>query len=179
MPSKRSPRQGLSIDEEDYPSAPGIESRTYRLFGGGIPPIASGSAWPDRVAAAMLLGICPVFMQIAGKLDRSDLLRFLSSDAEEIKALTVRLDGQIEMVVEGKIPEQVRVTGRGLRAEAKMKKDRGIKFLGPFLYSLVLLFPATLDPILSPQKTRERAPVSFPGASGVSPHGSCTRCSTW
>jgi len=97
---------GVSIDEEDYPSAPGIDSRTYRLFGGGITPIASGSAWPDRVAAAMLLGICPVFMQIAGKLDRSDLLRFLSSDAEEIKALTVRLDGRIEMVLEGKIPEQ-------------------------------------------------------------------------
>ena len=97
---------GASMDEEDYPSAPGIDSRTYRLFGGGITPIASVSAWPDRVAAAMLLGICPVFMQIAGRLDRSDLLRFLSSDAEEIKALTVRLDGQIEMVLEGKIPEQ-------------------------------------------------------------------------
>ncbi|MGE5790545.1 MAG: aldehyde ferredoxin oxidoreductase N-terminal domain-containing protein [Syntrophaceae bacterium] len=98
-------RAGASIDEEEYPSAPGIDSRTYRLFGGGITPIASGSAWPDRVAAAMLLGICPVFMQIAGRLDRSDLLRFLSSDAEEIKALTVRLDGQIEKVLEGKIPE--------------------------------------------------------------------------
>lgn len=97
---------GVSIDEEDYPSALGIDSRTYRLFGGGITPIASGSAWPDRVAAAMLLGICPVFMQITGRLDRSDLLRFLSSDAEEIKALTVRLDGLIETVLEGKIPEQ-------------------------------------------------------------------------
>jgi aldehyde:ferredoxin oxidoreductase len=97
---------GVSIDEEDYPSAPGIDSRIYRLFGGGITPIASGSAWPDRVAAAMLLGICPVFMQITGRLDRSDLLRFLSSDAEEIKALTVRLDGLIETVLEGKIPEQ-------------------------------------------------------------------------
>jgi hypothetical protein len=98
---------GASIDEEDYPSAPGIDSRIYRLFGGGITPLASGNAWPDRVAAAMLLGICPVFMQTAGKLDRSDLLRFLSSDAEEIKALTVRLDGLIETVLEGKIPDQV------------------------------------------------------------------------
>jgi len=26
---------GASMDEEDYPSAPGIDSRTYRLFGGG------------------------------------------------------------------------------------------------------------------------------------------------
>jgi hypothetical protein len=97
---------GASIDEEDYPSAPGIDSRIYRLFGGGITPIASGSAWPDRVAAAMLLGICPVFMQITFRLDRSDLLRFLSSDAEVIKSLTVRLDGLIETVLEGKIPEQ-------------------------------------------------------------------------
>ena len=54
----------------------------------------------------MILGLCPIFTQIAGRLDRSDLLRFLSSDAEEIKALTARLDGQIEMVLEGKIPEQ-------------------------------------------------------------------------
>ena len=97
---------GASIDEEEYPSAPGIDTRTYRLFGGGITPLASGTAWTDRVAAAMILGLCPIFTQIAGRLDRSDLLRFLSSDAEEIKALTARLDGQIEMVLEGKIPEQ-------------------------------------------------------------------------
>jgi aldehyde:ferredoxin oxidoreductase len=96
---------GASVDEEDYPSAPGIDSRVYHILGGGITPLASGSAWPDRVAAAMLLGICPIFMQLAGRLDRSDLLRFLSSDAEEIKALTVRLDGLIETVLEGKIPE--------------------------------------------------------------------------
>jgi aldehyde:ferredoxin oxidoreductase len=97
---------GASIDEEDYPSAPGIDSRTYRLFGGGVTPLASGDAWPDRVAAAMILGICPVFIQMAGRLDRSDLLRFLSSDAEEIKALAAKLDGEIEVLLEGKIPEQ-------------------------------------------------------------------------
>jgi hypothetical protein len=96
---------GASIDEEDYPSAPGINTRTYRLFGGGITPLSSGKAWTDRVAAAMILGICPVFIQIAGRLDRSDLLRFLSSDAEEIKALGESIDGEIEMLLEGKIPE--------------------------------------------------------------------------
>jgi hypothetical protein len=53
----------------------------------------------------MILGICPIFMQIAGRLERSDLLRFLSSDAEEIKALGERIDGEIEMLLEGKIPE--------------------------------------------------------------------------
>jgi len=102
---------GASIDEDDYPSAPGIDARTYRLFGGGITPLASGTAWTDRVAAAMILGLCPIFAQIAGRLDRSDLLRFLSSDAEEIKALTARLDGQIEMLLEGKIPD----SGNGSR----------------------------------------------------------------
>jgi aldehyde:ferredoxin oxidoreductase len=96
---------GAAIDENDYPSAPGIESRIYRLFGGGITPLLTGNAWTNRVAAAMILGICPVFIQIAGRLDRSDLLRFLSSDAEEIKALVERLDGEIEMLLEGKIPE--------------------------------------------------------------------------
>jgi len=97
---------GAAIDENDYPSAPGIESRIYRLFGGGITPLLTGNAWTNRVAAAMILGICPVFIQIAGRLDRSDLLRFLSSDAEEIKALVERIDGEIEMLLEGKIPEQ-------------------------------------------------------------------------
>jgi len=96
---------GVHIDEEDYPSAPGIDSRTYRLFGGGITPLSSGKAWTDRVAAAMILGICPLFIQIAGRLDRSDLLRFLSSDAEEIKALGERIDDEIETLLEGKIPD--------------------------------------------------------------------------
>jgi aldehyde:ferredoxin oxidoreductase len=97
---------GASIDEDDYPSAPEIEARTYRLFGGGITPLLAGNAWTERVAAALILGICPVFIQIAGRLDRSDLLRFLSSDAEEIKALSDRIDREISMLLEGKIPEQ-------------------------------------------------------------------------
>jgi len=44
-------------------------------------------------------------MQIAGRLDRSDLLRFLSPDAEEVKSLAARLDGQVEMLLEGNIPK--------------------------------------------------------------------------
>jgi hypothetical protein len=53
----------------------------------------------------MILGICPVFIQIAARLDRSDLLRFLSSDSEEIRALNDRIDGEISMLLEGTIPE--------------------------------------------------------------------------
>jgi len=54
----------------------------------------------------MILGICPIFIQIAGRLDRSDLLRFLSSDVEEIKVLGEIIDREICMLLEGKIPEQ-------------------------------------------------------------------------
>ena len=97
---------GTPIDDEDYPSAPGIETRDYRILGGGITPLSGGRAWTERAAAALVLGVCPMFLQIAGRLDRSDLLRFLSSDAEEVKSLAVRLDGQVEMLLEGKIPEQ-------------------------------------------------------------------------
>ncbi len=86
---------GAAIEENDYPSAPDIDSRIYRLFGGGITPLVPGKVWTERVATAMILGICPVFIQIAGRLDRSDLLRFLSSDAEDIKALGERIDGEI------------------------------------------------------------------------------------
>ncbi len=96
---------GASIDEKDYPSAPGIETRLYQLFGGGIAPLFSGKAWTERVASAMILGICPVFIQIAERLNRFDLLRFLSTDTEEIKAIAARLDGQIGMLLTGKIPE--------------------------------------------------------------------------
>ena len=96
---------GTPIDDEDYPSAPGIETRDYRILGGGITPLSTGRAWAERAASALILGICPVFMQIAARLDRSDLLRFLSPDMEEVKSLAVRLDGQVGMLLEGKIPE--------------------------------------------------------------------------
>jgi aldehyde:ferredoxin oxidoreductase len=98
--------EGTSIVEEDYPSVSGIEERDYRILGGGITPLSTGSTWTERAASALILGICPVFIQIAGRLDRSDLLRFLSSDAEEVKSLAAKLDGQVEMLLEGKIPEQ-------------------------------------------------------------------------
>jgi aldehyde:ferredoxin oxidoreductase len=97
--------EGTPIVDEDYPSSSGIESRDYRLLGGGITPLSTGSAWTERTAAALILGICPVFAQIAGRMDRSDLLRFLSSDAETVKDLAAKLDGQVEMLLEGKIPE--------------------------------------------------------------------------
>jgi len=96
---------GTSVVEEDYPSAPGIDAHDYRLLGGGITPLSAGRAWTERVAAALILGICPVFVQIARRLDRSDFLRFLSSDAGELKSLAVALDGQVERLLEGKIPE--------------------------------------------------------------------------
>ena len=98
----------------------------------------------------------------------------------------VRLDGQIEMVLEGKIPEQEgsRGQGQGYRDQKqKIKKDRGAT---PRSFSLICscsfpdtLYPRTLIPVSSPQKRRGRAPVSFPGASGASPRGSCTRCRAW
>ncbi len=96
---------GASIDEEDYPSVPDIDSRTYRIFGGGIVPL-SGSSWPERVATAMLMGVCPIFMQIARRLTLSDLLRFVSTDADEINSLGEIVSGEIGTLLEGKIPEE-------------------------------------------------------------------------
>ncbi len=97
--------EGASIVEEDYPSVSGIEARDYRILGGGITPLSTVSTWAARAASALVLGICPVFIQIAGRLDRTDLLRFLSSDAEAVKSLAAKLDGQVAMLLEGKIPE--------------------------------------------------------------------------
>ena len=53
---------GASIDEEDYPSASGIDSRSYRLFGGGITPLSSGKIWTDRVADSHDPGHLPDFL---------------------------------------------------------------------------------------------------------------------
>jgi hypothetical protein len=97
---------GSSIDDEDYPSVPDIDSRTYRIFGGGIPPLASGEVWTERVATAMILGICPIFMQLARGLSRTDLLRFISGDVEEIKVIGEMIDREIVVLLEGKIPEE-------------------------------------------------------------------------
>jgi aldehyde:ferredoxin oxidoreductase len=96
---------GALLSEDDYPSARGIATRTYRLFGGGIAPLSPGDTWTDRVAAALILGICPLFVQIAGRMDRSDVLRFVTPDAEAIKSLAARLDEEAHKLLEGKIPD--------------------------------------------------------------------------
>lgn len=96
---------GASIRNRDHPSASGIETRVYRVFGGGIPPLSSGRTWAERVASAMILGVCPIFIQIAGRLGRVDLLRFLSPETEEIQAVAAHLDGQVGTLLEGNIPE--------------------------------------------------------------------------
>lgn len=97
----------VSRDEEDHdlPDAAGVDATTFRVLGAGIPALASGSAWSDRAATAMILGICPIFLQLAGRLDRADLLRFLSTDSAEIKALDKILDAQIRTLLAGKIPD--------------------------------------------------------------------------
>ncbi len=97
--------EGASINDDDYPSSRGIDTRHYRLFGGGLAALTSGETWTESVATAFILGICPLFMQIARRIDRSDLLRFLTSDAGEIKALAAKLDGEVQTLLEGKIPD--------------------------------------------------------------------------
>jgi hypothetical protein len=103
--------EGAAVNDEDYPSARGIDTLHYRLFGGGLAPVSSGETWTEKVATALILGICPLFMQIAGRIDRSDLLRFIASDAEEIKSLAAMLDGEVRTLLEGKIPD----SGNGSR----------------------------------------------------------------
>jgi hypothetical protein len=78
------------------PRLPGIDAKIYTAFWrGGSAPLSSGKTWTDRVAAAMLLGICPVSVQIAGRLERSELLRFLSSDTGGNRALGEKMDVEI------------------------------------------------------------------------------------
>ena len=95
---------GSSFDDEDYPSVPDIDARAYRILGGGIAPLASARSWVERVATAMILGVCPIFMQIARGLKRTDLLRFITGDAGEVEALGEMIDREISTLLEGRIP---------------------------------------------------------------------------
>ncbi len=96
---------GAPIDKRHDPLEYGIGPRMYRIFGGGVPPLSSGRTWAERVASAMILGICPIFIQMAARLGRDDLLRFLLTDGEGIQAVAASFDGQVQTLLGGNIPE--------------------------------------------------------------------------
>ncbi len=85
---------------------PAIFSGVYARFGGGIPQIMHQEArdgldmWEQRVALAMVLGVCPVFMLcLAPHLGHKELLRFITTDDEHLARLHAVLSSQMGALI--------------------------------------------------------------------------------
>jgi hypothetical protein len=61
------------------------------LFGGGIPPILKGDLWEKKVALAMVLGVCPIFLLRFPQITDAALLSFISTNDEDLRVLQERL----------------------------------------------------------------------------------------
>jgi aldehyde:ferredoxin oxidoreductase len=72
---------------------------TYRLFGGGIPPILTGDSWEKRVALAMILGVCPIFLLWFPQITDSALLSFISTREDVLKTLQEGLSSEISSLI--------------------------------------------------------------------------------
>ena len=71
----------------DNPSRMTDISKRQSLFGGGIPPILAGDSWEKRVALAMILGVCPIFLLRFPQITDAALLSFISTREEVLTSL--------------------------------------------------------------------------------------------
>ncbi len=65
------------------------------LLGGGVPPIVTGDLWENRVALAIILGVCPIFMLRFPQITDAALLSFISTKDEDLKHLQDNLSSAI------------------------------------------------------------------------------------
>jgi len=81
--------------------APGGEfpRQAHILFGGGIAPIPPGDLWGKRVALAMILGICPLFLLMFPRIDERDLLAFIAPHGDLGEAMHKNLTSAIESLL--------------------------------------------------------------------------------
>ena len=70
-------------------------SQRQCLFGGGVPPILTGDLWEKRVALAMIIGVCPVFLFRFPQITDAALLSFISTREEDLKTLQDGLSSTI------------------------------------------------------------------------------------
>jgi aldehyde:ferredoxin oxidoreductase len=70
-------------------------SEANRLCGGGVPPIGTDDLWEKRVALAMVLGVCPIFLLRFPEITDTALLSFISTREEDLKTLQERLSSAI------------------------------------------------------------------------------------
>jgi hypothetical protein len=70
-------------------------SQRQCLFGGGVPPILTGDLLEKRVALAMILGVCPIFLLRFPQITDAALISFISTREEDLKTLQERLSAAI------------------------------------------------------------------------------------
>ncbi len=170
-PSRSLAAAGASIDEDDYPSAPEIESRTYRLFGGGITPLLTGNAWTERVAAAMILGICPVLCRLPGGWTGPIFCASCHPTRRKSSPSAKGSTGRSICCWRGKYlgNRWIRGSGLGYREEErqKTKKDRGDISSILFFYILLSFSSDTRSP--RPDTLVSQSPKKAGASSGVLP----------
>ena len=79
----------------DNPSRMTDVSKRQCLFGGGIPPILTGDSWEKRVALAMIIGVCPIFLLRFPQITDAALLSLISTSEEVLTPLQERLSSAI------------------------------------------------------------------------------------
>ena len=70
-------------------------SQRRGLFGGGVPPILTGDLFEKRVALAMILGVCPIFLLRLSQITDAALLSFISTKEEDLSPLQEGLSSAI------------------------------------------------------------------------------------
>jgi aldehyde:ferredoxin oxidoreductase len=79
----------------DNPSRTQDVSQRQGISGGGVPPIGTDDLWEKRVALAMVLGVCPIFLLRFPEITDTALLSFISTREEDLKTLQERLSSAI------------------------------------------------------------------------------------
>jgi hypothetical protein len=70
-------------------------SQRQDIFGGGVSPIGTDDLFEKRVALAMVLGVCPIFLLRFPQITDAALLSFISTREEDLKTLQERLSSSI------------------------------------------------------------------------------------
>jgi hypothetical protein len=101
LPEGRTMRESLNaIDKivSDNPPHTTDVSHGQSLFI-GIPPIMKGDWWEERVALAMILGVCPIFLLRFPQITAAALLSFISTKEEDLKTLQDSLSSVIPCLI--------------------------------------------------------------------------------
>jgi hypothetical protein len=85
----------------DSPSGMTGVLEIYDVFGGGVPPILKGDLWEKRVALAMILGVCPIFLLRFPQITDAALLSFISTGEEDLKTMQEGLSSAIDSLFTG------------------------------------------------------------------------------